>query len=180
MDISDFNYLLAFGTLALKIVTVALIGAFVLRKRVPVFNDVVDSIAGKALWIAAGLSFGGMALTLYYSDVLGFEPCPLCWWQRIFLYPQVMLYGMAIWCGRYRETAIDASIALSFLGAGVALYHHALQMLPGSGLPCPATGPSCAQITFLEFGYITYPMMAFALFAFLIVTMLIARSRRAF
>lgn len=116
-------------------------------------------------------------MTLYYES-LGFEPCPLCWWQRIFLYPQVSLFAMALWCSRYRVAAIDFSIAFSIIGGAIALYHHALQMMPGSGLPCPATGVSCAQRIFFEFDYITYPLMALSVFAFLVVVMLFVRARR--
>jgi disulfide bond formation protein DsbB len=49
-----------------------------------------------------------------------------------------------------------------------------MQMFPEGTLPCSAQGPSCAKITFIEFGYVTYPMMALTLFALLIVLMLIA------
>lgn len=85
---------------------------------------------------------------------------------------------MALLREKYRETVIDASLVLSTVGAGIALYHHTLQMFPGAGLPCPAVGPSCAQIVFLEFGYITYPMMALSLFAFVIMAMVFDRNAR--
>lgn len=177
MQISDLNYLLALGTVATQIIVVALLVIFLLRKKVAVFGDIAESVGNVGMWAAFLVSLIAAGMTLYYES-LGFEPCPLCWWQRVFLYPQVMLFGMALWCGKYRQTAIDASIAFSVLGAGVALYHHALQMLPGSGLPCPATGVSCAQRIFFEFGYVTYPMMALSVFAFLVVVMLIVRARR--
>ena len=124
------------------------------------------------------LSLASAVMTLIYSDVLGFEPCPLCWWQRIFLYPQVFILGLALWRDKYREAAIDISLLFSIIGAGVALYHHMLQMMPAGTLPCPATGPSCAQITFIEFGYVTFPMMALALFGLNIAVLLALRSRQ--
>ena len=176
MSISDFNYFLSLGTILLQLGTVALLVVFLLRKHFPLFDEIASSVGTWGLWIAFALSLLGSILTLYYSDVLGFEPCPLCWWQRIFLYPQVFLMGMAAW---KRDLYIaEYSIVLSIFGAGVALYQHALQMLPGSGLPCPATGVSCAQRIVFEFNYITFPLMAFSLFAFLIVLMLVVRSKR--
>ena len=78
---------------------------------------------------------------------------------------------------KYHEAAIDISLIFSILGAAVALYHHVLQMMPAGTLPCPATGPSCAQITFIEFGYVTFPMMALALFGLNIAVLLVLRSR---
>lgn len=169
MPTDTLNQLLGTGTLALQVVTLGLVVALLLRGRIAGLNDVVRQIGGAALPLAFTLTLASAALTLYYSDVLGFEPCPLCWWQRVFMYPQVILFGLALWKHiPYRLL----SIALSALGFCVAIYHHALQMLPAGALPCPASGPSCAQITLLEYGYITYPLMAATLFAFLIVLMI--------
>ncbi len=178
MAVSDLNYLLALGTLLMQLGTVALLFVFFMRSRVPLFNDIVEQVGSWGMWAATALTLVGLVMTLYYSDVLGFEPCPLCWWQRIFLYPQLILLGMALLKERYRRSAIDFSIVLSIFGAGVALYQHALQMLPGSGLPCPAVGVSCSQRIVFEFNYITFPLMAFSLFAFLIVLMLFVRAGR--
>ncbi len=167
------NNLLGTGTLALQVVTVGLLLALVFRKKSPVFDDVIRQVGSVASIVAFLLSFFASALTLYYSEVLGFEPCPLCWWQRVFLYPQVVLFALVL----VRGTIVRSiSIALSTIGLGFALYHHALQMLPAGTIPCPAVGVSCAQITLLEYGYITYPLMAATAFTFLIVLMCIHRA----
>src|SRR3989344_809707 len=132
-SLETVNYLLALGTLVLQAATVALLLLWFLRR-----NDAFSTqsaLVGKwGLWIGILLSFVGSFLTLYYSEVLGIPPCDLCWWQRIFLYPQVFLFGMALW---KRDSYIaEYSIVLSLIGGGFALYHHALQMFPNS-LPCP-------------------------------------------
>ncbi len=174
MPTDTLNQILGTGTLALQVVTLGVIVALVLRTKITGLNDVVRQVGGVALPLAFVLSLVTAALTLYYSDVLGFEPCPLCWWQRVFLYPQVIIFALALWKGISFRLL---SIVFSVLGLGVALYHHALQMLPAGSLPCPASGPSCSQITLLEFGYITYPLMAATLFAFLIVLMIAHKVR---
>lgn len=174
-SVETVNYILALGTLVLQIATVALLVLWFLRGK-DAFSSQAAMIGKWGLWIGVFFSFAGSFLTLYYSEVLGIPPCDLCWWQRIFLYPQIFLFGMAIW---KRDSYIaDYSIVLSILGAGVALYHHFLQMFPNA-LPCPATGVSCATRILFEFGYITYPLMGFSLFAFLIVLMLFVRARRS-
>ena len=174
MPVDTLNQLLGTGTLALQVITIGLIVALLLRKRVSGLNDVVHQIGGLALPIGFVLTLASALMTLYYSDVLGFEPCPLCWWQRIFLYPQVILFGLALW----KQIPFRLlSIALSIFGFGFAVYHHALQMLPTGALPCPAADHSCAAITFVEYGYITYPLMAATLFVFVIVLMLCSRAR---
>ncbi|MBI5645117.1 disulfide bond formation protein B, partial [Candidatus Kaiserbacteria bacterium] len=114
--------------------------------------------------------------TLFYSDVLGIPPCVLCWWQRVFLYPQVVLFAIALW--KKDHSIASYSIPLSIIGFAIGLYNHALQVLPSGTLPCPAQGVSCAQRFVFEFGYITFPMMAVTLFGFLIVLMLIVRNRQ--
>ncbi|MDP3645466.1 MAG: disulfide bond formation protein B [bacterium] len=175
--IETINFYLALGTLAMQIAAIAFLALYFLRRQFPDLEDIARFLSEWGLWIGFVLTLGASAMTLYYSEILGIPPCPLCWWQRIFLYPQVMLFALALW-GRDSRIALY-SIALSILGALFALYHHVLQMAPAGTLPCPADGTvSCAQIFFLEFGYITYPMMALSLFGFLIVLMIFVRSPR--
>jgi len=177
LPLDTFNQLLALGTLVLGIITVALLVAYVFRLEVGAF------VGTYGLWLALFAVLGGIASTLIHSGLYKIPPCPLCYWQRIFLYPQAVLFALALLRRATGETlrfVIDSSIALSVIGLGIALYHHALQMLPGSGLPCPATGAvSCAQIYFLEYGFLTYPFMAAVLFSFLIVTMLFVRRQNS-
>lgn len=177
MAISDLNYFLGLGALLLNLVTIAVLTVYFLRGRDP-FRDIAGSVARWGLVIGFLAAFGAAAFNVYYSDILGVEACYWCWWQRIFLYPQAILFAMAMWREKYEAAAIDFSLALSVIGAGIAIYHHALQMLPGSGLPCPAVGVSCSQRILFEFGYVTYPWMALSVFAFLVVVMLIVRSQR--
>lgn len=171
-DVETINYLLALGVLALQIFTVAFFVLYAMRKR-PDFGGAAAFIGRWGMWVAFLASFIASALTLFYSEVLGIEPCPLCWWQRVFLYSQVVLFGVALW--KRSATIAGYSILLSLFGLGFALYHHAIQMLPAGSLPCPATGVSCAARIMFEFGYITYPLMAATLFAFLIALMLFVR-----
>lgn len=175
MSVETLNYLASLATLGLQIVTIIFLAAFLLRKRVPVMGDIVRQVGSFGLLIGLLISLGASAITLYYSEVLGMEPCWLCWFQRIFLYPQVILFALAAWKRDYTIAAY--SIALSVIGLVIALYHHVLQVAPSGSLPCPAVGVSCAQRTVFEFGYVTFPLMAVTVFASLIAVMLIVRKR---
>jgi disulfide bond formation protein DsbB len=178
MSVDSLNYLLALGTVALQLVIVVLLAVYFFRSKVSFFKDISGSLARFALPIGLILTSASVFLTLYYSEVLGFAPCPLCWWQRVFLYPLVPLFALAL-LKRDRKIA-DYAIVLSVLGLGVALYQHALQMFGEGSLPCPATGGiSCAQRFLFEFNYITFPLTAATLFGFLIVLMLFARRNTA-
>ncbi len=176
MTLVTLNTVLGFGVLGIQVLTAALLLAYILEKRVPDVRGIGDFVAKWGLWIGFLVTLGAAIFSLVHSHVFNLPPCYLCWWQRIFIYPQVVLFAIALW---RRDASIALySIALSVIGAGFALYHHALQMMPAASIPCPATGPSCAQILFLEFGYITYPMMSLSLFAFVIVAMLFVLRRR--
>lgn len=174
--VETINYLISLGVIAMQVGTVGLLASYLLRDRLPSLEWKRALLDKWGLLVGFVLTFAGSVLTLFYSEILGFPPCPLCWWQRIFLYPQVVLFVLALW-KRDRDAA-KYSIALSILGLGVSLYHHALQVLPSGSLPCPAEGTvSCAQRFVFEFGYITFPLMSATLFAFLIVLMLFVRRR---
>ena len=116
--------------------------------------------------------------SLFFSEVAGYEPCKLCWFQRIFMYPQVFLLGLALW---KKEIVVAArnSILLSSIGAVIAAYHYLLQIGIAPELPCAATGYSvaCSQRFIMSFGYITIPMMAFT--AFLLILAFLLSNRIA-
>lgn len=170
------NYWLSLGTVLLQVATVALFALYLLRGQLPAFSWAVALLRRWGLWMAFVLAGAGSALTLFYSEILGFAPCGLCWLQRVFLYPQVVLFAIAAW---RRDTSIALyAIVLSVFGALVALYQHYLQMGGNALIPCPATpGADCAARFLFEFGYVTFPLMAATLFAFLIALLLFAREK---
>jgi disulfide bond formation protein DsbB len=181
MSVETLNYILASGTLVLEVYTVVLLCAYILRRRSPLAQKSIDFVYPYTTPLALGLTGISSALSLYYSDVLGFIPCSLCWFQRVFLYPQVILFAVAFICKQnvYKTGVWISVTALSILGGLVALYQHYLQMGGGSILPCPVSsdGADCAARILFEYNHITYPYMALVLFAFVIVLMLIARSK---
>ena len=111
--------------------------------------------------------------SLFFSEIAGYEPCKLCWFQRIFMYPQVFLLALALW---KKEIIVASrnSIMLSIIGAVIAGYHYLLQIGVAPELPCSATGYSvaCSQRFIMSFGYITIPMMAFTAFLLILVFLL--------
>lgn len=175
--LESLNHAVGIATVVMQFVAVILLGAYLLRGRSSVAAAIGDSLARWGVWAGFLLTLGAASMSLFYSDVLGILPCSLCWLMRIFMFSQVVLFAMALW-KRDRGIA-DYSIGLSVFGIAIGLYHHALQMLPGSGLPCPATGVSCAQRIIFEFGYITFPLVGVTLFSLLIIVMLFVRRERA-
>lgn len=118
----------------------------------------VQVFVGKnAIAIAWLVSVGALVGSLFYSEIVGYEPCVLCWWQRVFLYPLVIIFGMAIW-KKLKEAFIYA-IPLSLLGALVAGYHSYVSLGGTSVLPCTAVGGACSKVYVMSFGYISIPLM---------------------
>ena len=178
IPIETLNFWLSLCVVLMEIVTIGFLGLYFLRTTFPDLNDVADLVSDWGLWIGLGVTSFGVFLTLYYSEILGLTPCGWCWIQRVFLYPLPILFAIAL---RKKDRAIaDYAIALSVFGAAAALYQHYLQMGGHSVLPCPATSDQaidCAVRFVFEFGYVTFPFMAFSLFSFLIVVMLFVRRR---
>lgn len=176
-NIEAINHWLALAVIALQIVCVAFLALFFLRKKSTDLAPTAALLEKGGLWIGFLLSLGGVAISLFYSEILGVLPCGLCWLQRVFLYPQALLFAVAIWKGDRRVA--DYSIAFSVVGGVIALYQHYLQMGGTSIAPCPAvaTGVDCARRYLFEFGYITFPLMSFTIFALLAIVMLFVRPR---
>lgn len=175
MSVDALNYIVGVGTIGLQSITVGLVLALVLRKRFALFDEVLKPFEKWGVHIAFVASLVASGMSLFYSNVIGYPPCDLCWWQRICMYPQTILLGLSLWSKDARVTLY--TLIFSVLGLLIGIYNHVLQIYPSGGLPCPAQGVSCSQIFYLEFGYITFPMLSITFFAFLIVLMLIVRRR---
>ena len=141
------------------------------------WDDVADLIAPNALamaWVVALLATAG---SLYFSEVAGFEPCLLCWYQRIAMYPLALIIGIAAW--RDDAGVSRYAIPLAGIGAVVSAYHVALQRLPGlpSGA-CSLEAP-CSAIELERFGFVTIPVMALIGFVSIIVVLPLLTARRS-
>ena len=173
--VSNLNFFLACAALLSQVLFAVLVIAYFFRKKCPTLDSFFQTAAAYALPAAFLLALGGTIMSLVYSEIFGFIPCGLCWMQRVFLYPQVILLGMAWW--KKDSHIADYVIALSILGAIYALNQHFLQMGISSGLPCPASGDGdCAKRILFEFNYITFPLMSFTAFIWQIGLMLLLQK----
>lgn len=120
------------------------------------------------------LSLAGTLGSLFYSEILGYLPCNLCWWQRIFLFPQIVILALALVMKDTR--VLPYSLVLSGIGALIAFYHILLQwgLAPKAG--CAAVGgPDCAARVIVGYGFVTIPLMALTGFLLLGAIALVAR-----
>lgn len=106
--------------------------------------------------------------SLIYSDIVGFPPCDLCWWQRVFMYPQLIILAFALY--KRDKTVIDYLVPLSIIGAFIALFQSFVQWGFSFGVDggCVAVGGECAKVYFTQYSYITIPFMSFTVFIYII------------
>ena len=122
------------------------------------------------------ISLFGTLGSLFASEVLGYPPCVLCWYQRICLYPLVVVFGVALFDGD--RSAWKYGLPMSVVGLMVAGYHNLLYygVIPEKLSPC-TQGVSCTTKQLEIFGFLTIPLMSFV--AFLAVTVIFIRERNS-
>lgn len=114
-------------------------------------------------WIAAVVSMFG---SLYFSEIREFVPCTLCWYQRILMYPFVIILGIAVIRKDYKITFY--TMILSGIGACISIYHYSLQKLASIFEAAAACGPVACTGEYINWlGFITIPFMA--LIGFIII-----------
>jgi disulfide bond formation protein DsbB len=113
---------------------------------------------------------------LVLGEVMGMEPCVLCWYQRVAMFPLALILSI----GAYREDrgCIRYALPLSIAGVLIAGYHLLLYsgFIPADLQPC-GKGPSCSQQDLQLAGFVSIPLMSFA--AFVLITACLVLARRA-
>lgn len=132
-------------------------------------SKILNKIGDFALPLGFFATLFAMTMSLIYSDYLGQLACGLCWFQRIFIYSQVVLFAVAYIKNDLK--VFSYSFYLSVVGGIIALYHEYLQLGYSELIPCPAVGTfaDCAKPTFISYGFVTFPFMSATLFLFLIL-----------
>jgi len=123
----------------------------------------LNFIKARSLWLAWLLAVGATAGSLYLSEGMGWEPCRLCWFQRILMYPQVIIGAVAL---AGKDKAVwRYLLPLSLLGILVAAYHYYIQLIPSDTLICSAASSVSCEIPFTKYyGFITIPLMSLTVF----------------
>ncbi|HUC88707.1 MAG TPA: disulfide bond formation protein B [Candidatus Paceibacterota bacterium] len=169
--LETLNQLLSVGIIILQIIIIVIaVNLIFFRSR---NNITLIFFKRYGFYFGFIVALSSVFISLFYSNVIGFPPCELCWIQRIFLYPQAILFGMELY--KRDKTMVDYSIALAIFGSLVSLYHVYVENGGSSSLAC-ANGLthqiSCATRYVYEFSYITIPIMALTTSLF-IITLLV-------
>ena len=135
--------------------------------RIVIKKDFKNNFLNKnALLFAFIISLIATLGSLFYSEIVGYIPCMLCWYQRIFMYPLPILLGIALF---KKDNKISSyAIPLSIIGGIISIYHYSTQILNNSAI-CSADSVSCSLGISFVYSYISIPMMALTAFALIIV-----------
>ncbi len=124
-------------------------------------------------WIIVIISVLG---SLFFSEVMDFAPCSLCWYQRILLYPLTILFLLGLF--PFDKAVIKYSLPLVIAGWFVTLYHNLLYIgiIPETIAPC-SQGVSCSE-QYIEFlGFISIPLLSLAAYSTLLTLLFILKKR---
>ena len=171
MSIDQVNGIISFFVLIGQLVIAVLIFYFVFlkKKELKLFKFVSRSTIPLAFFVALAATSG----SLYYSVIANFTPCELCWFQRIFIYPQVILLGLA-WLKKDKHI-FDYSLVLIGIGILISLYHNYIYYTVQPSNVCSIVAP-CTQQYILGFNYISLPLSA--LTALILMGLLLLSNRR--
>ena len=117
-----------------------------------------DNLRRICLFIAWLVSLTAMIATLYASVVNATPVCHLCWYQRICIYPLVLIIGIA--CFRDDFKVWMYALPLAIIGGIFGVYQYLQQMIPGfAPIDVCGPGPSCSNIHLQWLGFITFPFL---------------------
>jgi disulfide bond formation protein DsbB len=128
-----------------------------------------------ACWLVATAATLG---ALFFSEVMQLPPCALCWYQRIFIFPLVLLLPMGLF--PWDRKVIRYALPLLLVGSVVSLFQLLLVwgVIPESIQPC-RQGVSCKDVQIVWLGFLSIPLLSFVAFA-VMNALLIAAHFRSF
>ena len=149
-QVSGFFAVLALGSLVIGCWSVA-------AALVPGADGRARQLRPALLPLALAIATVSTAGSLYYSEVAGYLPCEMCWYQRICMYALMPVLAVALvrrdrWGGWY-------ALPLAVAGLGLSVYHYQLQLFPGQGSTCDAEAP-CTYQWVDSLGFVSIPFMA--------------------
>jgi disulfide bond formation protein DsbB len=118
-----------------------------------------------AAWLVASIATMG---SLFFSEVMKFPPCVLCWYQRIGMYPLVFILLAGLF--PVSKSVFKFSLPLAATGWLISVYHNLLyyKILPESAAPC-VQGVSCTTVFIKWFGFVTIPLLSLIAFTLILI-----------
>jgi disulfide bond formation protein DsbB len=125
------------------------------------------------VWVIATLSTLG---ALFFSEVMQLPPCALCWYQRIFIFPLVLLLPVGLF--PFDQRVVRYALPLVIVGTFFSLFQLLLVygVIPESIQPC-SQGVSCKEVQIQWLGFLTIPLLSFVAFVLMNALLIAAHLR---
>lgn len=147
---------------------VAIVVARLLAPAVPAAAAAGRAVVGLRGPLTFAVATVATAGSLYFSESAGYVPCRLCWFQRVAMYPIAVIALVALI--RRDRGARWYVLPLAAIGAAISTYHVLIEWgWVNDSESCLLFGPSCADVWFEAFGFVTLALMAWAGFVSIIV-----------
>ena len=139
--------------------------------------DTAARSAGTPLFLAWLVALVASAGALFLGEVMGKTPCLLCWYQRIAMFPLVLVLGLGVFDGDARSARY--ALPLAWAGWGLALYHCLLYwgLISEAASPC-RQGVSCADAELQVAGVVPIPLLSLLAFTAILVLLSWHRKKR--
>jgi hypothetical protein len=173
IGVSTVSLFYALLALVANVAVIGLLALAVAARRSPAARRSLDglrsSVGSSAVLAAFAVSTLATLGSLYFSEVAHFEPCRLCWYQRIAMYPLVVILGIV---AVRRDPGVRRyAMPIAVIGALIATYHYALEWLPWLDTGACSAATPCTIVWFRELGFISLPYLALS--AFLLILALL-------
>lgn len=135
-------------------------------------------IAANAHYLIWSLAVASIFGSLYFSEIEKLQPCNLCWWLRILLYPLAFIMTVAI-LRNDLKTSFYAVLSLAIPATFLSFYHSLLQwgVVKEANILCSATAAvPCDKPDFMWLGFITIPFLGFLTSMAIVILSLIGIS----
>lgn len=159
-------------TAVLAIIAGAMALGIIVLRIAAIRNDAAAAVGARivavrgelTLLVSAAATLG----SLYFSEVAHYVPCRFCWFQRVAMYPIVVVALVGVI--RRDRAARWYALPMAAIGICISIYHYTIEWKPSldSG-SCALFGPACTDIWFRSFGFVTLAFMALCGFALIIV-----------
>lgn len=172
--VSLFFALLAVAGLVFVMATIVVAIVAMTKGLGPGLTTVRSEVEDVALPFACAVAVTCTLGSLYMSEIRHFEPCVFCWYQRIGMYPLVVLLGIA---ALRRDRGIwRYALPIALIGAAISTYHYLHERFPDTVSTSCSLEASCATLWIWEFHFLSIPGMAWVGFVLISTLLLIARS----
>ena len=165
------------GDIGIALFLLASLTLFAFHKKFQPLEKLQAFASENILLLGFAITLFGTVASLFYSEVAHLPPCTLCWYQRIFLFSQAILFGIAY--ARKDRNILNFTFVLTGIGLTIAVYHVLVQSGFSLPVPCSVNSlTSCATKEFQYFGFITIPVMSLTSYISLFILHGIAKMKK--